>query len=508
MWALALLLAATCPKVQHPALTAFSADGQVRLAIVPEGAPLLSGTAGASVELLPIENARTATLAAILEQSGELACGATIAVSRADLRSPVDLDPLDAPLHEVVLAPHRGVMSEGAAQEARLARIFDLATFKSADAARLPLHLEDARVVRVPGGSALSLAIEGGAFGVVDRVFGPVVRLNEAATSTTPIDPAPSFLFSPSTAARIELDDREGSLRAGDRVQASSSRYGAIDRALVASPHAPYDPGDVAGRFFVAHGLALGLPSLSLGFSMLTQQPECNVLCNPRDQPIPGDRAFLARFLARDDASIARASARLNTSELLLIAGAFTSVLLPTARRGVISRLEILEDVLIIGEGVLVGLTTPVTLQTRFGRARPLIFRPNAPQGNAGRDAVGAPFVAVRTSAASAASTAAITLLFVEEAGPGWVVPAILGFGALTTYVAYSELDAGRAFPSDIPLAVINGFTAGAGVVLWNRIFWRGWPGDTSRGDLPLRLRGIDLRFANDVAIATLSGEL
>ncbi len=508
MWALALLLVATCPKVQHPALTAFADDAGAHLAIVPEGSPLLEGSLEGTVSLYPVTNAATATLAAILDTSGELVCSASISVSIEKLRSPVDFDPVDAPLHEVVLAPHRGVMSAGADREARMGRIYDLATFKSPDSARLPLHLTEPRVVSVAGGAALSLAIEGGAFGVVDRVFGPVVRLNEAATSTTPIELPPSIFFSPSTVARMELDDREGTLAAGDRVRASRPGYGAIDRPLLASKYAPYDSGDVAGRFFLAHGLALGLPSASLGFSLLTSEPGCEVLCNPRDQPFPGDRAFLARFLARDDASIARASARLNTAELLLIAGAFTSVLLPTARRGFLSRLEILEDAMVIGEGVLVGLTTPMTLQTRFGRARPLIFRPKAPEGNKGRDAVGAPFVAVRTSAAAAASTSAITLLFVEEAGPGWVVPAILGFAALTTYVAYSELDAGRAFPSDIPLAVINGFTAGAGVVLWNRIFWRGWPGDTSRGDLPLRLRGIDLRFANDVAIATLSGEL
>jgi hypothetical protein len=247
---------------------------------------------------------------------------------------------------------------------------------------------------------------------------------------------------------------------------------------------------------------------LSLGFSLLSSNPGCNVLCNRDDQPVPGDRAYLARFLARSDRQVQDADDRLNIFTLALFGAAFGSALLPTGRRGVLSRFEIIEDLAVIGEGVLVGLTTPLTLETRLGRARPISFRPNNTVGREGRDANGAPFVAVRTAAASSASTAAITLLFVEEAGPGWVVPAILGLGTLTTLVGYAEVDAGRVFPSDIPLAVVNGFLSGAGVVLWHRIFWRGWPGDTSRGDLPLRLRGLDLRFANDVAIVTATGEL
>lgn len=511
MFALALLLVgAGCPLGQHPALAAYGP--QSSLGIVEAGDPLLLGEARGLVRLYPIENASTATSAAALHAAGALSCASLIEVAYAELRSPVDRSPLDEPLRQPLLAPFKGNTNEGADQEARIARIYDMATFKSPRSARLPMRLSPPQTVNVPGGSALSIALESDAFGTTDRAFGPIIRLNSTATATDapPYQPLvePYLLLSPSTSVRLMLDEDQDTLPLGARIFGSRAGFGAIDRTLELPVGDPYDPGDVTGRLLVAHSLGAGLPSLSIGFSLLSGNPGCTVLCDQNDQPIPGDQAFLARFLARSDASVAAADRRLNIYTLALYAAAFGSVVIPTARRGVFSRYEILEDLAVIGEGVLIGLTTPLTLETRFGRARPISFRPNNTVGREGRDANGAPFVAVRTAAASSASSAAITLLFVEEAGPGWVVPAILGLGALTTMVGYSEVDAGRVYPSDIPLGVINGFLSGAGVVLWHRIFWRGWPGDTSRGDLPLRLRGLDLRFANDVAIVTATGEL
>lgn len=509
MWALALLLVgAGCPEGQYPALALYGSS----LGLVEEHDPLLAGAPLELIQLYPIQNASTATAAALLHARGELSCGEKIEVSRAELRSPVDRSPLDEPLHQPLLAPLRGTTNEGAHQEARIARIYDMATFKSPLSARLPIRLSPPQLINVPGGSALSIALESDAFGTTDRAFGPIIRLNYVATATDapPYRPLiePYLLLSPSTSVRLMLDEDGDTLQLGARIAASRPGFGAIDRRFELPEGAPYDPGDVTGRLLVAHSLAAGLPAVSLGFSLLSGNPGCTLLCNQNDQPIPGDQAFLARFLARSDASVAAADRRLNVYTLALYAAAFGSVIIPTARRGLFSRYEIFEDLAVIGEGVLIGLTTPLTLETRFGRARPISFRPGNSVGREGRDANGAPFVAVRTAAASSAATAAITLLFVEEAGPGWVVPAILGLGTLTTLVGYSEADAGRVYPSDIPLAVINGFLSGAGAVLWHRIFWRGWPGDTSRGDLPLRLRGLDLRFANDVAIVTATGEL
>jgi hypothetical protein len=49
---------------------------------------------------------------------------------------------------------------------------------------------------------------------------------------------------------------------------------------------------------------------------------------------------------------------------------------------------------------------------------------------------------------------------------------------------------------------------SGAGTVLWHSIFWRGWPGDTERGDLPLRLRGVNVGFLEGGASVGIAGAI
>src|SRR5205823_6505306 len=161
-------------------------------------------------------------------------------------------------------------------------------------------------------------------------------------------------------------------------------------------------------------------------------------------------------------------------------------------RRGLVSRAEVIEDAMIIGEGMLVGLSTPLWLQRRIGRARPHLFHPELGKDLTGRDAVGAPLVALNTTVVFSGFSAATTLLLLEDAGSGFIFPASLILGSMASLTAYWEVHAGVVFPSDVPLAIIEGLLSGAGTVLWHQIFWRGWPGDNERGDLPLRLRGID----------------
>jgi hypothetical protein len=269
--------------------------------------------------------------------------------------------------------------------------------------------------------------------------------------------------------------------------------YGGLDRPVAAYAGSPPRPGDVLGRFFVAHGLAAGLPLFSIGLSLLNTNPSCITFCAANNQPFPGDRAYLDRLLARSAEDIHLSDVTFRTLEISTISMAFLSTLIPTARRGLISRFEVIEDAMIVGEGMLIGLSTPLWLQRRIGRARPVSFHPEIAQGLHGGDAVGAPLMALNTTVVWSAFSSATTLLILEEAGPFWTFSSALALGALAGACTYWEVHAGAVFPSDIPLAIIDGLLSGAGAVLWNQIFWRGWPGDTARGDLPLRLRGLGI---------------
>jgi hypothetical protein len=101
--------------------------------------------------------------------------------------------------------------------------------------------------------------------------------------------------------------------------------------------------------------------------------------------------------------------------------------------------------------------------------------------------------MALNTTVVLSAYSAATTLMILEESGSGWIFPTSVALGGMALLTTYWEVHAGEAFPSDVPLAVVEGLLSGAGTVLWHHIFWRTWPGDTDRGDLPLRLRSVDV---------------
>jgi hypothetical protein len=168
------------------------------------------------------------------------------------------------------------------------------------------------------------------------------------------------------------------------------------------------------------------------------------------------------------------------------------TTLIPSNRRGVLSRVEILEDALIIGEAISVSWTTPLFIQARAGRRRPIAFRDDTNLGDSGRDAVAPSLVSIRSNRAAVMLGASMMLLIVEDAGWGWVATATAVLAGLVAAVSYYEVQSGLAFPSDIPLGIFDGFVNGMGVVVYHRIFWRGWPSD-ERGGLPLRLQGLHL---------------
>jgi hypothetical protein len=448
---------------------------------------------------VPIREVKTATEAAIRARAHAIACAKSATIAWADLRSPIDGKPLDAPIREVVLAPEKGVTDRGSDEEALAALVFDRATDKSADGARLPLRPRPPKIARTRAGDVLAVEIESEAFGTTAVAFGPVLRLDAPAlTSTLALQGvfAPrhrSFYTSRATEVRLALDDRRGALRPGDRIEARAPGFGAIDRPIGASESPPYDPGDVSGRFLVAHGLATGLPLLSIGLSLLNVTPACVTLCGASDQPLSVDASDLDRVVRRSASDLRASNVTFRTLEISTIALAFSSVLIPSARRGVLSRSEVIEDAMIIGESMLVGLSTPLWLQRRIGRARPISFHAELGPTLTGRDAVGAPFMALNTTVVFSAFSSAATLMILEESGPGWIFPAALALGGLAGLSAYWEVHAGVVFPSDVPLAIVEGLLAGAGTALWHHIFWRGWPGETERGDLPLRLKNLDL---------------
>lgn len=492
--------ARSCPPAgtSFTAVTAIFDEGRVRLALVPERSPLLLAPIlpSVSLEVVPLHDVDTPEEVLRAGQAGALVCGATRSISAAHIRSPVDGSGPFEPFRLPILAVVRGSMSEGSELEERIGRVFDLATVKSPRSHYVPVRAGAKRILPVGSGSVLAVPIESEALGRVAVLYGPIVRFDLGdrgaplrASQGAPSEAHRSILLSEAARMRLALDDREGALTPGDRVRAAAEGFGAIDRPVELSLGSLPRPGRSRDRFLVAHGLGIGLPLASIGFSLLNASPKCVTYCGGSD--LPGDRAFLERFLERSSEDISRHRSALSFAEAGVFGLALFSCVIPSARRGVLSRWEILEDALVIGEGVMVGLTTPLWLQRRIGRARPIRFHPSGAAVERGAGTIGPPLVATRTAMAASATSAAIALLFVEDAGAGWIAGAALGLGALSGAVGYLEARSGLVFPSDVPLGMLNGFLAGTGTVLWHRIFWRGWPGDTSRADLPLRLRGV-----------------
>ena len=112
--------------------------------------------------------------------------------------------------------------------------------------------------------------IESDAYGTVNIAYGPVLRINSgASTSTLALQGLQAIhhrspLTSRASEVRLALDDRGGTLRYGDRIRAEAPGFGSIDRPFTMSSTRAYDPGDTRGRFFLAHGLAAGLPLFSI----------------------------------------------------------------------------------------------------------------------------------------------------------------------------------------------------------------------------------------------------
>ncbi len=305
--------------------------------------------------------------------------------------------------------------------------------------------------------------------------------------------------MSEDAAVREALDDRAGTLAPGDRVAAVRPGYGGFEKTVAMPNVKLHDPDGDFGRIAFAYSTAFFVPWVSSGLSLLTN-PKCVAWCV--DLP-RGDRAYLARFQQRSLASIDRSRSKLTAFEFATLGVAMLTTLVPTNRRGVLSRVEILEDALIIGEAISVSWTTPLFLQARVGRKRPVAFRDDMNLGDEGRDAIAPALVSIRSNRAAVMLGASMMLLIVEDAGWGWVLAATSVLAGLVAAVSYYEVQSGLAFPTDIPLGVFDGFVNGMGVVAYHQIFWKGWPSD-ERGGLPLRIQGFHVNLTQGGGMGTL----
>jgi hypothetical protein len=249
------------------------------------------------------------------------------------------------------------------------------------------------------------------------------------------------------------------------------------------------DRGPPWGRLALAHGLGLGIPLALWGTGLIGGAPRCRVLCDDTP-PLGVDAALLARVRSRDPAQVRRLRGWARGVDLTLVGLGLLSTLVPTARRGALSRWEALEDALILGEGVFLAYTGPQGMRARFGRARPLAHHPSLGPELDPDDAVGPAFLALGANRAGAWAGGVVTMLLLEEAPWGYTLVAGVLLGGLGIASATLEVEAGFAYPSDAPLGFITGAINGAGMVLWHRMFWPGWPGG-ARGALPLQLQGV-----------------
>ncbi len=474
-----------CPGERPYPIAAYAADDAPVYGVVPGGAPILERA------LAPDEEVTLFVLATqTLDASAEvLECRAPITVRADRLLRPASLEPLFDPVPMPTVAPQRGVTDAGDEVTARVARVLDLATLKDASSYVLPTFAEAARPVAVEGGVTLGADIFSPPLGHTRTVFGPVLSLGG---SPPPPPPAPSFeakrsaWLSYETIVRRQLDDEARAVAPGARVTGAAPGLGGID-ARFEPAVTPHDPDAWAERFLLAHGLALGLPSFSLSFSLFGS-PSCVTMCN--EQVFGFDQAWLDGFVLRSADDVRGAQNTLLALEIATYGIAALTTLIPTARRGLLNRIEIAEDMLIVFEGVLVALTTPYFLAARLGRNRPVAFHPTLAADYDEQASLVPPFMSFHANAAGAAWGATTTLLIVEEAGWGWVVASSILMGAMTAAVSWEEVDAGLAFPSDVVLSSLYAFLNGGGTVLWHEIFWRGWPG-SDRGALPLRIHGV-----------------
>lgn len=467
-----------CPGDAPLPVTAYTtADGH-RFGVLPADAPLLDRPVAPdeAVTLFPLAS----------NDLDDPRCEAAVTIPARRLLRPASLARVFEPAPLPTIAPVRGTLDPGSAATVRIAAVHDLATSKGSTI--LPTYAET-REVQVPHGTTLATRFVSPAYGVTRYIYGPVLRLGATSAAAPFVEPpaiAASPLVSAEALVRRRLDERDAALQPGDRLRHREPGLGAID-VEVTSAGAIYDAGDATDRFLVAHGVAIGLPALSLSLSLLGAD-DCVSIC--AEQAFGFDERYLERFASRDAGAVRAARRRLTIFEAAGFGLAALSILVPTARRGVFDRLELLEDGLVIFEGVLVGMTTPSFLAARLPRNRPVAFHPTLAAEYEGRAAFAPPFVAFHASAVGSAWGAATTLLIVEEARWPWVLLSTLLLGGATAAVSYAEVDAGLAFPSDVAVAGIYGFLNGAGTVLWHQLFWKGWP-DAPRGNLPLQIRGV-----------------
>ncbi|MCB9646737.1 MAG: hypothetical protein H6730_09120 [Deltaproteobacteria bacterium] len=440
---------------------------------------------------------RTATLAEAAWRAGRLACGPRTSVPVSALADPVTGRPLSAPVPLPVVAPVTGRADVPGAVAVALGTAQDLATFRSAQDGLLPVRPTAPRVVVVPGGAALELRLVSPWAGVAATAFAPVLRLGlggapaehgSASVDAAPLAEQASAWVGAAAAARLALDATAGMLTATSTLTLGAPGFGA--RHLTFAPAAPVpDRGPPWGRLALTHGVGLGVPLLLYATAFIGGPPKCRLLCDDTP-PLGVDAALLARVRARSPARLETLRRWARGVDLALFGLALVSTLAPSARHGVLSRWEILEDALILGEGVFLAYTGPQGLRVRFGRARPRAHHPVLGPDLEPEDAVGPAFFALGANRSGAWLGGVMAMLLAEDAPWGYTLTAGLLVGGLGVASAWLEVEAGYAYPSDVPLGFITGVINGAGMYLWHRLFWPGWPGG-ARGALPLRLQGV-----------------
>lgn len=432
---------------------------------------------------------RTATQAADrFAQEGKLACGPGRDAELSGLRSIVGAHEMHSPVQRPVLAPQRGVSGYSKQpSEYAYARVLDLASLRTANEDELPITVQSVGWVSVPGGSVYAQGLVAVGFGLVRRVYGPVLRLGQSGDAQKGLRPSVPASVGHAAALRVAIDE------AGpvpDSVAFDVAGVGAWRRPLQAWSGPREDRSGVGKRLAVAHGVAAGFGAASILLTIF-REPECKVLCD-NTPPLGIDASYLRRFNRRSRARVQRDQKIYLALDLSLAGLSLLSTLIPSARHGVLSRWEILEDALILSEGVVVAYTSPLSMEGYMGRARPISFHPELGPETSARRSVGPAFMAFGANRAGAWLGGVLSMLIVEEAYWGYTLGAGLTLGAMAVASAYYEVQAGLAYPTDAPLSVLYGAINGAGTFMWHRWFWGGWPGEKT-GDLPLRLRGVGL---------------
>ncbi len=428
---------------------------------------------------------KTATQAAALWRAGNLHCEPPMKARTEDLRS-VSGQGVGDPVFAPAMAPQPGAQPATNAPERAYARVLKLATFSRPQDAQLPVVQGPLQWVAVPGGHAQARSLSAPVFGRVGQVFGPVLRLGPGSGAPAAAGVDVSGWVGPQAALRWSIDRPRPP---ASEIEFQVPGVGRWTRSLAPRLVPALREGSTPARMAVAHGVLLGFSAASILVTVF-DVPECKVLCG-RTPPFAVDANYLLRFQNRSGAEVRRDTNLAAGLDLSMAAVALLSTLVPSARHGLLSRWEILEDALILGEGVLVAYTTPLSLEARLARARPIAFHPELGSQSSARTVVGPPLLAYRANRAGAWFGGVVTMLIVEDAPSAYTAAAGLLLGGMAAATAYYEVRAGLAYPTDAPVSLVYGAINGAGTVLWHRLFWGQWPGAKSRGRL--RLQGVSL---------------